>query len=100
MDTNLPNDLLCEEVARLFKMFGDPTRVHLLMTLAQQELCVGDLVAITGVSQSAISHQLRLLRQARLVRTRRQGTTIFYALADDHVATILDQGMEHAREKK
>jgi ArsR family transcriptional regulator len=100
VDTNQQNTFLCEEVARLFKMFGDPTRVHLLMALAQQEVCVGDLVAITGVSQSAISHQLRLLRQARLVRSRRQGTTIFYALADDHVATILDQGLEHAQEKK
>ena len=85
-------------LADLFKVFGDPTRIRILHTLSTQELCVCDIADTLGMTQSAISHQLRILKQIHLVKYRREGKTIYYSLADDHVYTILAQGLEHVME--
>lgn len=85
-------------VADLFKMFGDSTRLKILFVLASAELCVCDITKLVGITQSAVSHQLRVLKQARLIKYRREGKTVFYSLADDHVKTILAQGIEHIEE--
>ena len=83
-------------IAELFKGFADPTRVHILcLLLTQEELCVSDIAEKTEVSQSAISHQLRLLKQMHLIKARREGKNMHYSLADDHVRTILQMGLEH-----
>ena len=92
----IPEKETMDNIAELFKGFADPTRVHILSLLAQQELCVTDIAGAVDISQSAISHQLRLLKQMRLVKFRREGKNILYSLADDHVRTILEMGMEHA----
>ena len=88
----------CEEelfdLAELFKVFGDSTRVRILFVLFESEMCVCGLAELLGMTQSAISHQLQVLKKAKLVRYRREGKTIFYSLADGHVRAILDQGME------
>ena len=86
------------DLAELYKMFGDSTRVKILYVLFDAELCVCDIAALLGMTVSAISHQLRLLRAAKLVDFRREGKTVFYRLADDHVRTILGMGMEHILE--
>lgn len=86
------------ELATLFKMFGDGTRVQILHALAQSEMCVCDLAVLLGVTKSAISHQLKALRLANLVKFRRDGQTIYYSLADDHVKQILNIGLEHLHE--
>ena len=85
-------------IAELFKAFGDPTRVHILSLLLKQELCVGDIAEGVALSQSAVSHQLRLLKQMDLIKFRREGKNILYSLADDHVRTILEMGLEHVVE--
>ena len=82
-------------IAELFKGFADPTRVHILSLLQDRELCVTDIAAAVELSQSATSHQLRLLKQMHLIRFRRDGKNILYSLADDHVRTILRMGLEH-----
>ena len=82
-------------LASLFKLFGDGTRVKILHALELHEMCVCDLAALLGVTKSAVSHQLRVLKQSKLVKFRREGKTIFYSLADDHVRTIIGMGMEH-----
>lgn len=84
-----------EELAALLKLFGDPTRVKLLHALEQHEMCVCDLAALLGVTKSAVSHQLKLLRMSNLVKSRRKGQIVFYNLADDHVRQIIDKGFEH-----
>ncbi|MFZ0926701.1 MAG: metalloregulator ArsR/SmtB family transcription factor [Halobacteriota archaeon] len=84
--------------AEIFKVLGDPTRMRLLYALALRELCVCDLSAVLGMTQSAISHQLRVLRSARLVEYRKVGKIVYYALADAHVTQFIDVGVEHARE--
>lgn len=86
-----------QELASLFKALGDATRVRILAALAAGELCVCDLSAVLDMSQSAISHQLRLLRAAKLVRFRREGKNVFYSLDDAHVLALFDQGLEHVR---
>ena len=86
------------EMAELFKMFGDSTRIKILSVLFAGEKCVQEITDATGSSQSALSHQLRLLKQARLVRSRRNGRQICYSLADDHVKTILGMAKEHLEE--
>lgn len=91
------DDLLCD-LAELFKLFGDTTRIRILYALLESEMCVCDIAHLLHMTQSAISHQLRLLKQSRLVKCRREGKTIFYSLADDHVRTMIDQGMEHVCE--
>ena len=83
------------EMAELFKMFGDSTRIKILCSLFEGEKCVQEITETTGTSQSAVSHQLRLLKQARLVRCRRNGKQVCYSLADDHVKTILGMAKEH-----
>ena len=86
------------EMAELFKMFGDSTRINILSVLFEGEKCVQQITEATGTSQSAVSHQLRLLKQARLVRCRRNGKQVCYSLADDHVKTILGMAKEHLEE--
>ena len=88
----------CADLATLFKLFGDATRVQMLHALEQQELCVCDLAALLGVTKSAVSHQLKSLRLARLVKCRREGQVVYYSLADDHVKKIMDMGFEHIAE--
>ncbi len=94
----LPDDDKLLDVSELFKVLGDSTRCKILFVLLMAEMCVCDLSQLLGMSVSAISHQLRILRQAQLVRYRREGKTVFYALADEHVRTLLSQGMEHVQE--
>ena len=94
----LPNAEQVADMADLFKMFGDATRLRILCSLQARELCVCDLATVIGMNQSAVSHQLRLLKQSRLVKSRRDGKTVYYSLADDHVVTVLAQGMEHISE--
>ena len=94
----LPEDEVLYDLAELFKIFGDSTRVKILYALLEAELCVCDIADLLGLTQSAISHQLRALKNARLVKSRREGKTVFYSLADDHVKTIIDQGLEHVSE--
>ena len=94
----MPNEDPVYEVAELFKVFGDSTRARIICALNIEEMCVCDLAQLLGMTQSAISHQLRALKQSKLVKYRREGKTVFYSLADGHVRTILDQGMEHIRE--
>lgn len=86
------------DLAELFKVFGDSTRIRILYVLFQSELCVCDLAEVLGMTQSAVSHQLKILKQAKLVTGRREGKSVFYALADDHVRSIIDQGKEHIDE--
>ena len=94
----LPPDELLYDLAELFKIFGDSTRVKILYALLEHELCVCDIASLLDVSQSAVSHQLRVLKASKLVKFRREGKTVFYSLADDHVIRILSQGMEHIEE--
>ena len=89
------NELQLLQLAELYKVLGDSTRIRILDLLSRQELCVQDIADGLNMTQSAISHQLRLLKQAALVKCRREGKSIFYSLADDHVQTILHQGLEH-----
>lgn len=97
-DTTGIDQTLLFDLADFFKVFADSTRIQLLCVLLKGELCVNDLSQELKMSQSAISHQLRLLKNARLVRFRREGKTLFYSLCDDHIQSILDQGMEHISE--
>ena len=85
-------------VADTFRVLGDPTRVRILDALADGELCVCDIAELAGISESAVSHQLRLLRNTRIVRTRRDGRMIFYALDDKHVLALFRQGLRHVQE--
>ena len=94
----LPKDELLYDLAELFKMFGDSTRVKILYALLESELCVCDISKLMDVSQSAVSHQLRILKASKLVKFRRAGKTVYYSLADQHVISILSQGMEHILE--
>ena len=89
---------LASTLAETFRALGDPTRVRILDALSRAELCVCDLAALVGLSESATSHQLRLLRSLRLVRTRRSGRLIFYALDDEHITRLFAQGLEHVEE--
>lgn len=95
---SLPDKETMDAIGELFKGFADPTRVHILYLLAQQELCVTEIAERVEISQSAISHQLRLLKQMHLIKFRREGKNILYSLADDHVQTILEMGLEHVLE--
>ena len=94
----LPDDDTLLDVSELFKVLGDSTRAKILFVLLVSEMCVCDLSQLLGMSVSAVSHQLRILRQAQLVRYRREGKTVFYALSDEHVRTLLSQGLEHVQE--
>lgn len=94
----LPNDEKIYDLAELFKNFGDSTRVKILLALSQQSLCVNDITELIGVTQSAISHQLRILKQAKLVKASKRGKEVFYSLDDSHVQMILNVGLEHISE--
>ena len=90
-------DELCD-LAEIFKVFGDSTRIKILYVLFEAEMCVCDIAQLLNMNQSAISHQLRILKQNRLVKSRREGKAVFYSLADGHVRTIINQGLEHIQE--
>ena len=94
----LPGEDTLYDLTELFRIFGDSTRIRILYVLLEAEMCVCDIAALLGMTQSAISHQLRALKNARLVKSRREGKTVFYSLADNHVKTIIDQGLEHVSE--
>ena len=98
IDEKMPPEEELLDLAEFFKVFGDGTRLKILYVLLSSEMCVYDIAAVLGMSQSAISHQLRVLKQMRLVSFRREGKTVFYSLADSHIQTILAQGMEHINE--
>ncbi len=94
----IPEKQTLKQIAELFKGFADPTRVQILSLLIDKEMCVGDIAQSVELSQSAISHQLRLLKQMHLIKDRREGKNILYSLADNHVLTILQMGLEHVQE--
>ena len=94
----MPQDEILYDLAELFKVFGDSTRIKILYALFEAELCVCDMAQLLGLTQTAVSHQLRVLKANKLVKFRREGKNIFYSLSDDHVRSILGQGMEHIRE--
>ena len=94
----MPGEDTMRELADFYKVFGDATRIRILCVLLQAEVCVCDLAELLGMTQSAISHQLRILKQAKLVKNRREGKTVSYSLADDHIQMIISQGMEHIAE--
>jgi DNA-binding transcriptional ArsR family regulator len=95
---NMPEEETLLDLADLFKMFGDSTRVKILCALLHSEMCVCDIASLLGMSKSAISHQLRALRQTKLVKYRRDGKVVYYSLDDDHVKGIFDQGLLHVCE--
>lgn len=95
----MPDEDELYDLAELFKVFGDSTRIRILSVLLGEELCVCDLAEALGMNQSAVSHQLKILKQAKLIKNRREGKQVYYALADDHVATILAMGLEHIEEQ-
>ena len=94
----IPEKEIIDFIGELFKGFADPTRVQILSNLVGGELCVGDITEALGLTQSAVSHQLSILKQMDLVKARREGKSCFYSLADDHVLTILQMGLEHVLE--
>ena len=96
----MPTDELLCELGDLFRVFGDTTRIRILYALLEEEMCVCAIAELLRMEQSAISHQLRILRNAKLVTSRREGKTNVYSLADDHVRTIIGQGFEHLTEEK
>lgn len=98
IDEKMPPEEELQDLAEFFKVFGDATRLKILYVLLSSEMCVYDIATVLGMSQSAISHQLRVLKQMDLVKNRREGKTIFYALADAHIVTILSQGLDHIEE--
>ena len=98
VDEKMPDEEELYDLAELFKVFGDSTRIRILYVLFEAEVCVCDLAEALNMTQSAISHQLKILKQSRLVKARRDGKSIFYSLADDHVRSIIGMGMEHVEE--
>lgn len=96
---HMPDEDTLFELAEFYKVFGDSTRIRILTVLCRHEMCVCDLAIILSMNQSAISHQLRILKQARLISARREGKQVFYSLADDHVRHILDTAIEHLAER-
>ena len=98
VNAEMPDEEILYDLAELFKLFADSTRIKILYVLFASEMCVCDIAQLLNMSQSAISHQLRALEQAKLVRYRREGKQVFYSLSDGHVRTILGQGMEHVAE--
>ena len=98
VEKTMPEETELYDLAELFKVFGDSTRIRILFVLFEAEVCVCDLAHVLNMTQSAISHQLKILKQSRLVKSRREGKSIFYSLADDHVRTMIAQGREHIEE--
>ena len=95
VNDDMPDEETLCDLAELFRIFGDSTRIKILYVLFEAEMCVCDIAELLHMTQSAISHQLRVLKQSKLVKFRREGKTIYYSLADDHVRTIIGMGMEH-----
>ena len=98
VDETMPEETELYDLAELFKVFGDSTRIRILFVLFEAEVCVCDLAQALNMTQSAISHQLKILKQNKLVKSRREGKSIFYSLADDHVRTIISMGRVHIEE--
>lgn len=98
IDDKMPPEEELQDLSEFFKVFGDATRLKILYALLCSEMCVYDIATLLGMSQSAISHQLRVLKQMDLVKNRREGKTIFYSPADSHIVTILSQGQDHIEE--
>ena len=98
VNEQMPDEEILYDLAELFKIFGDSTRIKILYALFESEMCVCDIAQLLNMTQSAISHQLRSLKQSKLVKYRREGKTVFYSLADSHVRTIINQGLEHVAE--
>lgn len=98
VNSDMPDEELLYDLAELYKVFGDSTRIRILYVLFEAEMCVCDIAQVLSMTTSAISHQLKVLKQALLVKYRREGKTVFYSLSDDHVRSILDQGLEHISE--
>ena len=94
----MPEDEKLYDLADLFKVFGDTTRIKIIYALFEEEMCVCDIADLLNMTQSAISHQLRVLKQARLVKFRKEGKTVFYSLDDDHITKIFDYGLHHIEE--
>lgn len=94
----MPDDDELYDLAEIFKVFGDSTRIRILYVLFEAEMCVCDIAQLLNMTQSAISHQLKILKQSRLVKSRREGKAVFYSLADSHVRSIINQGLEHVGE--
>lgn len=95
---DMPEDDILYDLADLYKIFGDSTRIKIMYLLLKSEMCVCDIADVLNMNQSAISHQLRVLKQNKLVKNRREGKSVIYSLADQHVMSILNQGMEHVME--
>ena len=98
VNSAMPGEEELFDLAELFKVFGDSTRIKILYLLFEAEMCVCDIAQLLNMTSTAVSHQLRILKGNKLVKSRREGKNIFYSLADDHVTSILDQGMEHVNE--
>ena len=98
VEMDLPEDEVLYDLAELFKMFADSTRVKILYALFESELCVCDIAKVLNLTQSAVSHQLRILKGGKLVKYRREGKVVFYSLADEHVRSIIELGMDHISE--
>ena len=99
VNEHMPNEEVLFDLSELFKVFGDSTRIRILYCLFVSEMCVCDIATLLNMTQSAISHQLSVLKRNKLIKSRRDGKTIFYSLADSHVRTMLDQGVEHVTEE-
>lgn len=93
-----PDDEILYDLAELFKVFGDSTRIKILYSMFENELCVNDIARLLNLSQSSVSHQLRILKTSKLVKFRREGKSIYYSLDDEHVRSIISMGMEHVEE--
>lgn len=93
-----PDDEILYDLAELFKVFGDSTRIKILYSMFEHELCVNDIAGLLNLSQSSVSHQLRILKTSKLVKFRREGKSIYYSLDDEHVRAIISMGMEHVEE--
>ena len=100
VNERMPDEELLYDLAELYKVFGDSTRIKILYVLFSAELCVYDIARLLGMTQSAVSHQLRILKNNKLVKFRREGKTVFYSLADDHVIKLLDVVYDHVQEKR
>ncbi len=98
VNEKMPDEDKLYDLAELFKVFGDSTRIRILFVLFEAEVCVCDLAEALNLTQSAVSHQLKILKQNKLVKSRREGKSVFYSLADDHVRTIIGQGLDHISE--
>ena len=98
LQNDLPDDEILYDLAELFRVFGDSTRIKILYALFESELCVNDIAQVVGISQSAVSHQMRVLKTRQIVQFRRDGKYIYYSLDDDHVRSMISLGMDHVEE--